>query len=52
MTCLEGRSAALQSAIAAAVTSACGDGLWGSSDDGGKGQNWQEEGRCTDEHFD
>jgi len=52
ITYLEGRSTALKSAIAAAATSAGGDGFWGGGDDGGEGNNWQEEGRCADEHFD
>ena len=52
MTYLEGRSTALQSAIAAAATSAGGDGFWAGGDDGRESNHWQEEGRCADEHFD
>ena len=48
---IEGRCAALQSAIAAAAAIACYDGLRCSGDDGGEGKNWQEESRYTDEHF-
>ena len=53
ITCLEGRSAALYSTIAAAAatTTAC-DGFWGGRDDGREGNNWQEEGGCADEHCD
>ena len=51
IACRVGRVAALQSAIAAAATTAC-DGFWGGHDDGREGNNWQEEGGCADEHCD
>jgi len=37
-------------ATAGATTTAC-DGVWGGCSEGRKGYNWQEEGRCAEEHF-